>query len=303
MRDFLLTSQNGTPNREGSLSSILRFILRFFLPLFFVVVSTLTLSACSAPERLSVSGSTTVLPAVSRAAESYSESSGQRITVNAGGSGSGFNQLAEGQTDIGMMSRDITKGERAQFPKLTFNTLAVGRDAVAPAVSSEIYDAGVTALTLDKIAEIYRGEIKNWSELGGPDVDIFVIDKEASSGTRQTFMEVVMGNSKADAAGADLVIGSNNEEQTALTQSNAAIGMLSIAWLNEDVKGLSVITENGARIAPTLASVKSGQFPIVRDLNIVVRGDISPAAQRFVDYILSEDGQTHVTASGYIPVR
>ena len=277
--------------------------MRIFLPLLSVLFSSLSLLACNAPDRLSVSGSTTVLPAVSRAAESYSANTGQRITVNAGGSGSGFNQLAEGQTNIGMMSRDITNGERAQFPSLTFKTIAIGRDAVAPAVSSEIYTAGVTALTLDQIAKIYRGEILNWSVLGGPDVDIFVIDKEASSGTRQTFMDVVMGSSKADAAGADLVIGSNNEEQTALTQSNAAIGMLSIAWLNEDVKGLSVIMENDKRIAPTLESVKNGQFPIVRDLNIIVRNDISPAAQGFVDYILSEDGQKYVTASGYIPIR
>lgn len=274
--------------------------MRYFV-CFAVVASALTtLSSCSAPERVSISGSTTVLPAVSRAAEQFTSETGQLITVNAGGSGSGFNQLAEGQTDIGMMSRDITDGERAQFPQHSFTAIAIGRDAVVPVVSSEIYDAGVTALSLSDIARIYKGESPNWAEFGGPNQDIFVIDKESSRGTRQTFMEVVMGDAKADAAGADLIVGSNNEEQTAVAQSDAAISMLSIAWLNEDVKGLSIKLADGSKIEPTLANVQNGRFPIVRDLNIVIREDISAPAQAFVDYLLSPEGQVFVEASGYI---
>lgn len=268
----------------------------------FIMSMALLACACSAPERVSVSGSTTVLPAVSRAAETFTRDTGQLITVNAGGSGSGFNQLAEGQTDIGMMSRDITAGEREAFSGHIFTPIAIGRDAVVPVVSSEIYDAGVTSLSLKDIAQIYAGAIDNWSAFGGPDAPIFVIDKETSSGTRQTFMHIVMGNSKANAPGADLVIGSNNEEQTAVTQSDTAIGMLSIAWLNEDVKGLSIETPSGELIQPTLENIKNGSFPIVRDLNIVVRDDISPQAQMFVDYLLSPEGQVFVERSGYIKI-
>lgn len=278
-------------------------MFRQFFVAGLTLTASLTLTACSAPERVSVSGSTTVLPAVSRAAEQYTISTGQMITVNAGGSGSGFNQLAQGQTDIGMMSRDITAGELAQFDNFTFTPIAIGRDAVVPVVSSEIYDAGVTTLTLTDIARIYKGDIDNWSEFGGPDTDIFVIDKESSSGTRQTFMDVVMGNSKADAPGADLVIGSNNEEQTAVTQSDAAIGMLSIAWLNDDVKGVAIKLANAETVAPTLANVQNGRFPIVRDLNIVIRNDISAPAQSFVDYLLSPEGQIFVEQSGYIKIK
>ncbi len=228
---------------------------------------------------------------------------GQVVVVNAGGSGSGFNQLAEGQTDIGMMSRDITAEEKAQFPDITFTPIAIGRDAVAPVVSSEIYRAGIKSLSLEDIAAIYRGDIDNWSIFGGPDKPIFVIDKESSSGTRQTFMKVVMGNAKATAPGADLVIGSNNEEQTAITQSDSAIGMLSHAWFNDDVKGISIKRVDGTFIEPTLEKIRSGSFPITRDLNIVVRDDLSPEAQNFIDYLLGESGQSFVASSGYIPVK
>jgi len=73
-----------------------------------LILGGFVVAACSLPEIVSVSGSTTVLPAVSKSAEAYALETRQNIVVNAGGSGSGFNQLAEGQTDIGMMSRDIT---------------------------------------------------------------------------------------------------------------------------------------------------------------------------------------------------
>jgi len=156
---------------------------------------------------------------------------GQNIVVNAGGSGSGFNQLAEGQTDIGMMSRDITNDELSRFEQYIFTPIAIGRDAVVPVVSSEVYDAGVTQLSFGQIKDIYMGRIDNWNAVGGPDKEIFVIDKESSSGTRQT------------------------------------------------------------------------SYPISRDLNIIVRDDISPDAQAFVDYILSPKGQVFVRDSGYVSVN
>ena len=262
-----------------------------------------TLAACSAPqESVNISGSSTVLPVISKAAQAYSDETGKRVIVNSGGSGVGFNQLAEGKTDIGMMSRDMTPEEISQYPAHEFSAVPIGVDAVVPVVSSEIYEAGVTALTLPQIASIYRGEIQNWSEVGGPDRDILVIDKEASRGTRHIFMKVVMGDAKAQAPGADLVLGANNEEQTAMAQSDSAIGMISLAWINEDVKGLGI--RGGARVTEaTLGAIASGNYPIARDLIVVIRDDIKPEAQAFIDYLLSPTGQTFVESSGYIKLN
>lgn len=268
----------------------------------YFAMSAAVLISCSAPDAISVSGSSTVLPAVSKAADQYSLETGLSVIVNAGGSGGGFNQLAEGQTDIGMMSRDITANELEKFSTLTFKEIAIGRDAVVPSISSEIYDAGVKALTLSQISDIYAGRVNNWSEFGGPDREIFAIDKEASRGTRQIFMAVVMGDPKAEAPGADLVTGSNNEEQTALTQSDAAIGMLSYAWLNEDVRGLSIILGDGRTVEPSLETIRNGEFPFVRNLNVVTRNDIKPSAEAFITYLLGPEGQEKVEESGYIRV-
>lgn len=270
---------------------------------FILTGAIMLLSACSSPtSNIAVSGSSTVLPVVSRAAQAYTDSTGQRILVNSGGSGVGFNQLAEGKSDIGMMSRDMTDEEQAQYPARQFTPVSIGVDAVIPVVSSEIYEAGVTALSLADIASIYRGEIDNWSVFGGPDKEILVIDKEASRGTRHTFMKAVMGDSKAKAPGADLVLGANNEEQTAMAQSDSAIGMISLAWMNKDVRGLD-IKDGPNLIKPNLKTIAEGDYPIARDLIIVIRDDIKPEAQKFVDYILSPEGQTFVEESGYIKIN
>lgn len=263
----------------------------------------IALAACSREDKVNVnvSGSTTVLPVVSRAAEAYMGAHSEfRIIVNAGGSGVGVKQVGEGQTDIGMISRDITKEEYENYADAKLTPHAIGRDAVVPVVSSEIYDAGVTSLTLEQVASIYRGDVDNWSEFGGPNKEIYVIDKEASRGTRQVFMKYVMGDKKADAPGADAVLGSNNEEQTALTQSDSAIGMLSQAWLNDDVKGLSIILDDGTVVEPILDNIRNNRFPITRDLLVVTRADISAPAQAFLEYIKGPEGQEIVVASGYI---
>lgn len=254
-------------------------------------------------ETIRVAGSTTVLPVISVAAEKYMTANPEsRIIVNAGGSGVGVNQVGSQQIEIGMISRDITQKEIEQYPKTNFKTHSIGRDAVVPVVSSEIYDAGITSLTLEQIAKIYRGEISNWKELNGPDKDILVIDKEASRGTRHVFMEIVLGDKEAVAAGADLVLGANNEEQTALVQSDAALGILSNAWLNDDVKGISIIMPNGEVIEPTLENIINNKFPITRDLVLVTHSDPKGKIKAFIDFIKGPAGQKIVVENGYVSI-
>jgi len=261
--------------------------------------------SCSKPKNdtVRVAGSTTVLPVISVAAERYMKlHPDSRIIVNAGGSGVGVNQVGSQQIEIGMISRDITQKELEQYPEISFQIHAIGRDAVVPVVSSELYNAGITSLTLEQIAKIYRGEISNWKELNGPDKDILVIDKEASRGTRHVFMEIVLGDKEAVAQGADLVLGANNEEQTALTQSDAALGILSNAWLNDDVKGISILMPDGSIVEPTLENIINNKFPITRDLVLVTNGTPTGQTKTFIDFIMSPEGQEIVKQNGYVSI-
>lgn len=268
-------------------------------------VFILLLFSCSQPKSnvVRVAGSTTVLPVVSVASESYMKAHpDSKIVVNAGGSGVGVNQVGSQQIEIGMLSRDITQKEIEQYPQTSFKIHVIGKDAVVPVVSSEIYDAGIKSLTLEQLAKIYRGEISNWKELNGPDKEILVIDKEASRGTRHVFMEIVLGDKEAVAAGADLVLGANNEEQTALTQSDAALGILSNAWLNDDVKGIAIIMPNGEIVEPTLENIINNKFPITRDLVLITNGVPTGEIKAFIDYIKGPEGQKIVIENGYVGI-
>ena len=270
----------------------------------FAISATLLITGCKKKASIHVSGSTTVLPVVSIAAEKYKLiHPSVNIIVNAGGSGVAINQIGEGKVTIGMASRNITSDEINQYPNVQFNTISIGKDAVVPVVSSEIFEAGIASLTLNQIAQIYKGEIRNWSEVGGPDREILCVDKEKSRGTRHVFMAAVMGDKEADAPGADLVLGSNNEEQTAIVQSNAAIGMLSNAWLSTDVVGLNIIMPDSSIIAPSLENIIAGKYPITRDLLIVVDGDPKGESKEFIDYLLSSEGQKIVEEAGYVSIN
>ena len=221
--------------------------------------------------RITVVGSTTVLPIVTRAAEKFvaQKNGAVSITVNGGGSGVGIQSVGSGRADIGMASREITPRERKRFKNPGLQTVSVGRDAVACVVSREVFSAGVQALSKEQIGGIYLGKIKNWKEVGGPDREIVVIDKERHRGTRHVFMKYVFGNENARTPGTRLVTGSNNEEQTKIAQSDSAIGMLSLAWLNDDVKGVG-IREGDEVIEPTLENVRRNRFPIARDHNALL---------------------------------
>lgn len=262
------------------------------------------IAGCSKTESIQIAGSTTVLPVVSKAAEQLHILNPElRIIVSAGGSGVGINQLGEGRLDIGMISRDITLSETARHSEVEFFSYTIGLDAVVPVISSEIFEAGITALSIKQIADIYSGKIRNWQSLGGPDREILVVDKEKSRGTRHVFMAVIMGDSEADAPGADLVLGSNNEEQTAIVQSDAAIGMLSHAWLNNDVRGVAIKLDNGTIVEPTLENITSGDFPITRALLLVTNGEAQGNSKIFIDFLLGDAGQDIVEDAGYVRIR
>jgi len=255
-----------------------------------------------ATESLRVVGSTTVLPIIDQAAKVFRQQHPQlTLTVSGGGSGVGIAAIRQGSAEIGMASRPLTTQEQQQLADS--QVIVVARDAVAIAVSKAVYDGGVRQLSLGQIADIYRGKIRNWQQLGGPDSPILVIDKEPSRGTRHVFAKVVLGNERARAPGASIITGSNNEEQAAIANSDKAIGMLSHAWLNGQVRAVAVINQHQQAVLPTLENVNNGRYPIQRGLNILLPPSPTAPTRAFVDFLLSPTGQQIVSQVGYLPVR
>ncbi|MDQ6961029.1 MAG: substrate-binding domain-containing protein [Mariprofundaceae bacterium] len=270
-----------------------------------MILAGLTLcliSPADAAERISIVGSTTVLPVISQAAEVYHQTHPDvTITVSGGGSGVGVASVIQKTAQLGMVSRHTTVEEQAKLNGQV-DDIVIATDAVAVAVSKAVYESGIHQLSLEQIADIYRGKVRNWKDLGGIDKRILVIDKEASRGTRHVFAKAVLGNTYARAEGASIISGSNNEEQMIIARNDNAIGMLSNAWLNDKVRGIDIVM-HGKAIAPTIEHIRDGSYPISRGLHVLLAHAASKETKTFVQYLLSEQGQAIVRRVGYLPVR
>ncbi len=265
-----------------------------------LIVMSWTISA--AAETLHAVGSSTLLPVVSEAAKHYHRIHPDvTITVSGGGSGVGVAAMISGSADFGMTSREL-RTEEEQRLKDRIELVTIAHDAVAVMVSKPVFMAGVRALTLEQIAAIYRGRIRNWKGVGGPDRPILVIDKEAGRGTRHVFAKAVLGDAGARAPGAVVVAGSNNEMQALVGRSDSAIGILSSAWGSDSVRALAIRTRQG-EISPTPDNIVSGRYPIGRKLVLLLPRNASASARDFVAFLLSPEGQAIVEEVGYVPIQ
>lgn len=280
-----------------------------FLIAILAIASILSFSGCVDEEKdtasateaadVTVAGSTTVMPMVEASAEEFNKIQNQvHVSVTGGGSGVGIKNAAEGLADIAMASREVKPDEIVAYGD-SFVEYLVAYDAIAVVVSQPIYEAGVTALSQQQVAAIYSGDIVNWMDVGGPDERIYVVAREVGSGTRDTFNGMVMGSEEAETPGVTTYHGSNAEVKTAVTNSDKAIGYVGMNYVEGGA--LRAVAYDG--VMPSAETIKDGSYPLSRALNLYTFGDPSPAAEKFIDFILSDEGQNIAEDSGFIPIR
>ncbi|MGA9098547.1 MAG: phosphate ABC transporter substrate-binding protein [Methanotrichaceae archaeon] len=267
-----------------------------------VILSALVLgSICvsaAAKNTISVSGSTTVMPLAEACAEAFNaKQTDYEIFVTGGGTGIGISNIAQGKSDIGMASREVTTDERSQFGN-DFKENLVGYDGVTIAISKQIYDAGVKNLTKAQIKEIYSGTEKNWKAFGGPDMQIFAIARDQGSGTRDTFNEDIMGDISAETPGVDTIVNSNADVKKAITDSNNAIGYLGFSYSRDGSMG--VITLNGVK--PTPETIRNASYSLHRKLYLYTFGDPKPGAKAFIEFVQGREGQKIAEDNGFVPI-
>ncbi|MFB3764541.1 MAG: phosphate ABC transporter substrate-binding protein [Methanotrichaceae archaeon] len=250
-----------------------------------------------AAEKVTVSGSTTVLPLGEAAAEAFNaQQNAYDVTVTGGGTGAGITAIAENRSDIAMASREVTPDEKRTYGD-NFNDFEIGLDAICVAVSRQVYDAGIKNLTKNQVKGIYAGQITNWKELGGPDRLIYAIAREAGSGTRDTFNEVIMGSIAAETPGVHTVAMGSAEVKTAIVGSNNAIGYLGFGYISSNV---GLITLDG--VTPNIQSIKSDSYELSRHLYLYTFGSPRPGAKAFIDFTRGPEGQEIAQENGFIPV-
>jgi len=264
-------------------------------------VTTQSLHSTGQKQTIRISGSTTVLPIVQKAADQYMAAHPDAdIQITGGGSGVGIQAIGTKTVDIGMSSREVTKDEMTKYPSFVVTTVAQDGIAVIVNPSNEI-----KFITQDQVKNIYLGTITKWTEINGANVpgtnnQIVVIGRDSASGTRTYFDEVVL--LKATPTKNMLEKNSNGAVLQTVAQTPGSIGYISIGFVSKDVKALPIWWNSQQFIAPTLDNVKTRTYPISRDLYVITNGQPSGLTGDFIRYILGPEGQKIVTDEGYVPL-
>lgn len=239
-------------------------------------------------ETVTMAGSTAFQPFAEKLAEHYmAVNPAVNITVQGGGSSMGVQSTLLGNAQIGMADLVKLPPEAASL-----KSYVAARDGIAVVLNPA---NTVQALTLDQVRGIFTGAIKNWKDVGGSDHAIAVISREAGSGTRSSFEQIV-GNMKL--SGDALIQDSNGTIRETVANDANAVGYLSHGLINSKIKSVTV---DG--FSCTEKDIMAGDYKLVRPVFLMTQANVSPTCQAFLDYVLSEAGQTLIHENGLIRAK
>lgn len=252
-------------------------------------------SGCSKDKQeIRIAGSTTIRPFMKRVSDYYAEKGDVDIRITSGGSMKGAASLIAAQCDIAMCSSPIPDRLRidAQSKGINIKSFAFAHDMIVPIVHPS---NPINTLTLDQLRDIYTGTIESWSEVGGNPDFIETVTRSSSSGTAEVWKKVILTSNALKTGG--VVEGSNSGVLAYVAEHPNAIGYVSFAILNHEVKPLSI---NG--VPPTVHNAKKGKYPILRPLYLYVNEDnLSYDVKSLIVFVLSDRGQQIVSQCGLIP--
>ncbi len=228
-------------------------------------------------------------------------------------SGTGCKAVRDGKVDIGNSSGPITAelGISESEAQEEYVDHVVGRDGQPVVVSSDVYEAGVTQLTGDQVRQIYQDEITNWSEVGGPDQEIYAVARAEGSGTDTSFRLNMLGGADAAMPGVDTRKGQNQQVATVIEQNEGAIGYMALAFTSDAVQPIAIDFE-GTVYEPDRDAentIFDSDYPLNRDLHMYTKitedtpdgTDMREAA--FLNMFLTTFGQKlFVEDVNYIPL-
>lgn len=241
---------------------------------------------------VTASGSSALLPLAQLAVENFMDLNKDcSIIVNGGGSGTGLKQVADGSVDIG--NSDVFAEEKLDADKASKLTdHKVCTVTMAAVVNKSL---GIDNLTKSQLSDIFTAKIKNWKDVGGPDIEILLVTRPTSSGTRALFKKWALDDAE-EASNASLETDDSGTLLETVQQNKGAIGYVALSYLvnNDTVQGVSI---DGT--APTLENTYNGTYTVWGYEHMYTNGDSNKAAQSFITYMMSDEFAKNIEELGY----
>lgn len=240
---------------------------------------------------LKIAGGTAHIPVMEEVAKRVmTHNPDIQVSIAGGGSGIGIKQVGEGLVDIGNSGR---KPKDEEISKYNLKLFKWAIDGIAVVVHK---DTMVSNLSKDQLKDIFSGKISNWKELGGPDRKINVYTRDEASGTREVFWKKALD--KGPIVSSANFVKSHGAMKVAISSDPYGVGYVSVGHLDDTVKALSF---DG--VSPTIENVEKGDYKIARGLYSLTKGEPSPLASAFIDYLYSKPGQEIILQKGFIPAK
>ena len=263
------------------------------------LLGAMAVTSVSAKETISAVGSSSVTPLMEVFSETYMKAnSNVFIEVQGPGSSAGVRAAKNGTADLGMSSRDLKDSEK----ETALIEEVVARDGIAVVVNP---NNKLNGLTAEQVTAIYKGDITNWKDVGGADKPIVAITRDTASGTRGAFEDIMslkkkIGDVKVSAISQRAQVANGNGALKTMVASNPyAIGYISLGTVDESVNALSV---DGTEAS--VDNVKNGSYKVARPFLVLYKqGQPTAEAQKFLDWMLTDDAQALVERKGYISVN
>ena len=273
-----------------------------------IVLAVLVAGSALAQDFIQIKGSDTLINLVQRLSEVYMEQNpNTAIAVTGGGSGVGIAALIANRVQIADASRPMKDKEMnaAKENGVVPYEIVIGIDGLSVVVSA---DNPIASLSMEQAGRIFRGEVSNWKDVGGPDRPISLYGRQPNSGTYVFFQEHVLGNK--DYSPKMKQMNGNAQIVEGIIADKAGIGYVGIGYVYDDkgevrqgLKVLPISMGGGEPVTPLVAeNVKSGRYPIARALYQYVNGKPKGAVKEFIAFELSPAGQKVVEEMAFYPV-
>jgi phosphate transport system substrate-binding protein len=263
-----------------------------------LLTALLATGAIASAQKLVIKGSDTLgAKLVPMCAEEYKAThAGVSFEIAAEGSTTGISAIIDSTAQIGMSSRraKATEVSAASAKGVSMKPLIVAYDGIGVIVNA---GSPISSLTRRQVEQIFAGDITDWSAVGGSAGPISIYTRNTSSGTYSDFKDLAM--KKRDYAPSSQKMAGNEQIASEVAKNPNGIGYVGLAYIHDP--GIKVVSIEGA--LPSKESVLAKKYPYARPTFFYTNGEPTGEAAKFIEFVLSDDGQKVVEKVGFVPIR